>query len=210
VCRSGTVALSPRPVSAGLARQFLAETCRRWELEELKDDLLLAVSELVTNSIVHARTPVLVTVAVAADAVEVGVRDHDSQLPVVRAERPDLISDLDTLSERLPSFEDDDPRHPKLWVGEAKAVTAGRGLHLLSAVSDEWGVATFAEPNPGKEVWFRHALPQHWPYAADCECRPGAGRTTASGRPLHVRSGPWDSVNPGSGDLGIASGPQEG
>ena len=192
MCRSDAVDLPPLPESAGTARRFLAAACRRWELDELRDDLLLAVSELVTNSIIHARTPVVVNVAVAGGVVEVGVRDHDPRPPVVRAERPDLISDLDTLSERLPSFHDDDPRHPQLWVGDAGSVAAGRGLHLLSGVSDEWGVATFDADAPGKEVWFTHRVPASWPYTEQCPCAPGAPKTTASGRALQLVAGPWD------------------
>lgn len=192
MCRSDAVELPPLPESARTARRFLAAACRRWELDELKDDLLLAVSELVTNSIIHARTPVVVNVAVATGIVEVGVRDHDPRPPVVRAERPDLISDLDTLSERLPSFVDDDPRHPHLWVGDAGSVAAGRGLHLLSGVSDDWGVSEHTGEYPGKEVWFTHAVPPGWPYTSHCPCAPGATLSTASGRPLEPAPGPWD------------------
>lgn len=195
MCRSDAVNLAPLPESAGLARRFLADACARWELDELRDDLLLAVSELVTNSIIHARTPVIVSAAVASSVVEVGVRDHDPRPPVVRAERPDLISDLDTLSERLPSFQDDDPRHPHLWVGDAGSVAAGRGLHLLSGVSDEWGVTSFSAPDPGKVVWFTHGVPSGWPYADLCPCLTGtATMTTASGRPLDPVVGPWSRV----------------
>lgn len=192
MCRCEAIDLPPRPESAGTARRFLADACLRWQLDELRDDLLLAVSELVTNSIIHARTPVGVSVAVVSGLVEVGVRDHDPRPPVVRAARPDLISDLDTLSERLPSFQDDDPRHADLHVGEAGSVAAGRGLHLLSGVSDKWGVTTFGGVTPGKEVWFTHAVPSGWPFLGQCPCAPGADKATASGRPLQPVPGPWD------------------
>jgi hypothetical protein len=202
VCRNDAIDLPPLPESARLARRFLADACRRWALNELRDDLLLAVSELVTNSIIHARTPVAVNVRVTTGMVEVGVRDHDPRPPVVRAQRPDLISDLDTLSERLPSFQDDDPRHPHLWVGDAGSVAAGRGLHLLSGVSDDWGVATHDGPDPGKEVWFTHAVPPSWPYRQECPCVTGAPLTTASGRPLQPVPGPWDRAVSIVGDEG--------
>jgi hypothetical protein len=172
-----------------VARRFLADNCRAWELDELRDDLLLAVSELVTNSIIHARTPIVVRVAVAMAIVEVGVLDHDARPPVMRAHRPDLISDLDTLSERLPSFDDLDPRHPELWVGDAGSVAAGRGLHLLSGVSDSWGVSSLDPLDGGKEVWFTHAVPEDWPHRDACPCGPGAEMTTASGLPLTVVPG---------------------
>jgi Histidine kinase-like ATPase domain len=194
MCRRTKLALPAQAESAAAARRFLAATCRRWELDELRDDLLLAVSELVTNSVIHARTPIAVNVAVAADTVEVGVQDHDPRPPVLRAHRPDLIADLDVLSERLPSFHDHDPRHPSLWVGEAGSVVAGRGLQLLSAVSDAWGVATYDESTErrGKEVWFTHAVPQTWPYRSRCECGPSSTVRTASGRGVVPLPGPWD------------------
>jgi anti-sigma regulatory factor (Ser/Thr protein kinase) len=173
------------PVSASAARRFLAATCARWQLDELRDDPLLAVSELVTNSVVHARTPIVVNVTVVAGVVEVGVRDHDMRLPRQRAERPDLLGDLDALTEHLPSFEEPDPRHSSLWIGDG-CVTAGRGLHLLSAVSDEWGVNSSDDDQPGKEVWFTHAVPDAWAYAAECECGPTGSIVTASGCTLAI------------------------
>jgi anti-sigma regulatory factor (Ser/Thr protein kinase) len=191
VCRRAILELPPDPTSASRARHFLAETAERWEVDELRDDLLLAVSELVTNSVIHARTPILVTAVIAAGHVEVGVRDHDTRPPVVRPERLDLLEDLDSLSEHLPSFSDPDPRHPALWAGEARSVTAGRGLHLLSAVSDSWGVAA-SDAGPGKEVWFSSRVPESWPHAAECECEHPSDLRSPSGRNLLPLAGPWD------------------
>lgn len=84
MCRRATVELEPLPQAALSARRFLNEVCERWELDGLRDELLLAVCELVTNSILHARTPIAVQVAVASGKVEVGVQDHDPQLPSPR------------------------------------------------------------------------------------------------------------------------------
>jgi hypothetical protein len=136
MCRRDSIGLSPVPESASAARRFLSAACSRWELDSLRDDLLLAVSELVTNSVLHARTPIVVNITVVNSVVEVGVQDHDISPPQLRAERSDLLADLDMLTEQLPSFQDPDPRHSSLWIGDGP-VTAGRGLHLLSAVSGE-------------------------------------------------------------------------
>lgn len=191
MCRQTALDLPPVPASAGAARRFIAEMCERWELPELRDDLLLAVSELVTNSILHARTPISVTVTVAGGIAEVGVRDHDPTPPVLRPPRADLVTDLDTLSHRLPSFEDPYPRHPALVVGAAGSVASGRGLHLLDAVADSWGVASITGDQSGKEVWFAIAIPLGWPHAHACHCSETTA-TTASGRRIAHVAGRWD------------------
>lgn len=197
MCRRKSVDLPSTPASASKARDFLGEICARWELPELRDDLKLAVSELVTNSILHARTPISMNVSVGSGHVEVGVRDHDPRPPTVRAARTDLISDLDTLSLRLPAPADDaDPRHPSMQVGEAGSVAAGRGLHLLEAVTDEWGVIPFNGANPGKEVWFLLGIPPGWPHGPSCMCHRGSDFKTASGRPVAHIAGPWDEDVP--------------
>lgn len=188
MCRRASLDLPPSPGSAGQARRFLAATCQQWELPELRDDLLLAVSEVVTNAVLHARTPLSVHAAVRGPEVEVGVRDTDPRPPVVRAPRVDLVRDLDA----LPQFDDVEPRHPRLAVGEAGSVTAGRGLHLLEALADSWGVTPGADGR-GKEVWFRLATPTGWPYAGQCTCpdTAAAGAAEVGELVTHI-PGPWD------------------
>lgn len=70
----------------GLARRFVNRALERWgttiEIELVK----LLVSELVTNSIVHAHSNVEVSVAVASDLVRVAVFDSSLEPPVRRAE----------------------------------------------------------------------------------------------------------------------------
>lgn len=173
------------------ARRFLAEVCRRWRLPELEDDLLLAVSELVTNSVLHARTPVTLVAAICQGVVEIGVRDRDPSPPVMRASRTDLISDLDTLTLKVSPVDDSDPRHPGMSVGPAGSVAAGRGLHLLEAVSDAWGVTPLEDDHgSGKEVWFTLALPAGWDGEADCPCQHAADAPrTGSGRPIVASRG---------------------
>jgi hypothetical protein len=192
MCRRAVIKLPPRPEAASIARRFLTDTCALWELADLRDDALLAVSELVTNSVVHARTPIVVNAAVAAGFLEVGVSDHEPKPPELRPLRSNLIRDLDALAPDQ-AFDDDDPRHPSLWVGSSGSVTAGRGLHLLEAMTDHWGVTEHEPPLAGKEVWFTRAVRPSWPYASQCECGPGAPVTTASGLGLRPIPGPWDN-----------------
>lgn len=196
MCRRATVDLDPLPQAAASARQFLDEVCRRWELDGLRDGLLLAVSELVTNSVVHARTPIAVTVSVATGVVEVDVHDHDSHPPTPRTLRANLLADLDSLGNVDPSFDRSDSRHPSTRVGGSGSVLGGRGLHLLAAISDSWGVSMHQTGRQaGKQVWFTLAVPADWAYTSSCQCRPNDPFRTASGTGVRHRPGQWDRLS---------------
>ena len=94
----------------------------------LVDDAVLLTSELVTNAVVHAGTPVQVTCRLADGAVEVVVSDgHPGRLVPEAPER-----------EAVPSER-----------------TGGRGLLLPAALASAWGVAY---GRASKAVWFRLAL----------------------------------------------------
>ncbi len=83
------------------------------------EDGELALSELVTNAVLHGREPLSVRLVVGPDLVRAEVADAN-------------------------------PVSPSFSMLDQTAVT-GRGLLLISAVSDGWGV----EPSPaGKVVWF--------------------------------------------------------
>jgi anti-sigma regulatory factor (Ser/Thr protein kinase) len=81
---SRAVQLDAVPSSAGdarrLVRQSLAEVGELGALEAAE----LAVSELVTNAVLHAATPVQLSVEVTAEAVTVRVRDWHPRLPTQR------------------------------------------------------------------------------------------------------------------------------
>lgn len=108
----------PDPNSAPEARRFVLEA--GWsEDPDLNLRLATIVSELVTNAILHARTPFMVTVNADDNMIRVDVADQSDVLPAKRA-----YGSL----------------HP-----------TGRGLHIVEAIADRWGVA----PGPsGKTVWF--------------------------------------------------------
>jgi len=73
----------PEPGSASEARRFVLEA--GWgDDEETRRRLASAVSEVVTNSILHARTPFSVEVRVRDDGIRVSVRDESPELPVRR------------------------------------------------------------------------------------------------------------------------------
>ena len=71
------------PEAAAAARRFVRDTLATWPLSgpdatDLVDDAVLLTSELVTNAVVHAGTPVQVTCRLADSAVEVVVLDVSS------------------------------------------------------------------------------------------------------------------------------------
>ncbi|MFF5983289.1 SpoIIE family protein phosphatase [Streptomyces olindensis] len=81
-----------RPVRAGWvvwrlpdavmhARRFSARTLRSWDVVADADTVLLVVSELVTNALVHTQGPVRVDLTLAADRLRVTVSDSSPRSP---------------------------------------------------------------------------------------------------------------------------------
>jgi anti-sigma regulatory factor (Ser/Thr protein kinase) len=107
------------------ARRLLTSAVSAWHLGDgVKTDGSLAISELVSNSVLHAGTNISVAVHRLGNGVRIEVSDGNSHLPIVDAARPE-----DLLANRS---------------------MTGRGLALVAAMSDRWG----AEPRrAGKVVW---------------------------------------------------------
>ncbi len=130
-----SAAYQPEPTAAAAARRFVRDTLQAWVVtgaaadgHGLVDDAVLLTSELVTNAVVHAGTPVQVTCRVADGAVEVVVQDgHPARL--------------------VPEAAEGEP-------GPAER-TGGRGLLLPAALASAWGVAY---GRTSKAVWFRLGL----------------------------------------------------
>lgn len=101
----------PAPTSVSEARRFAREVLADWGLDDLLDDVVLLTSELVTNAVTHAGTPMTVAVVREADRLRIDVFDqHPTRvLPVGANARP--------------------------GAGEH-----GRGLLITSALSTAWGV----------------------------------------------------------------------
>ena len=78
------ITLPPEPRSAAAARAFVRAALVEGGQEGWVELAELAVSELVTNGILHAHTPLAVTVQVSASDVTVRVRDDSLQLPAQR------------------------------------------------------------------------------------------------------------------------------
>ena len=74
------VHLDPLPRVVATARSFVAEHAPPLP-DDTNDALLLLTSELVTNAVLHARTPLEVGIVVAAQSVLVSVHDLDLSRP---------------------------------------------------------------------------------------------------------------------------------
>jgi anti-sigma regulatory factor (Ser/Thr protein kinase) len=102
----------------------VADTLSEWGDAQLVEVAALLVSELVTNAVTHAGSEVQVIIGSGNDYA------------VLRVEVGDFSSTPPTLG----GFDLD--------------AMSGRGLALVEALSDRWGVETH---NSGKRVWFELA-----------------------------------------------------
>jgi len=116
-----TVLLSPTPRGARLARLLATEQLRAWDVP--LDRATQIVAELAANASTHGR---------------VTGRDFRLTLYVVAGTLRIEVSD--TRGDRLPRLQQADPS------GES-----GRGLLLVDALADRWGVTP--GPRPRKTVW---------------------------------------------------------
>ena len=108
-------------------RAELRDALRRWGVAEFIDTAELLSSELVTNALLHTAKGAVFDAALGSDSrLRVEVQDGTSRLPGRR-------------------------RDP-----EAEYATSGRGLLLVEALADSWGVQLLGD---GKVTWFELALP---------------------------------------------------
>src|SRR5580658_6856840 len=191
-----TAAYQPVPAAAAAARRFVRDTLSSWELagehagpgeraewaqrDALVDDAVLLTSELVTNAVLHAGTPVQVTCRLLGDlsdgAVEIAVLDRR---PVqLRPDRPHTAA-------------------------EAAERTNGRGLQLPSELATAWGV-TYARA--AKAVCFRldlagrdrPAVPVPPPVSVPVQQDAAVGRPAAESSPDADIPAPRTGESPGT------------
>ena len=106
------VSLDPVPASVSLARSFVSDQLDEYD-DDVRDVALLLTSELVTNAILHARTPVELGVLRDGERVLVCVADR-------LGEGPALV-----------------PRD------KSRDRPGGRGLALVADLSETWGTETY-------------------------------------------------------------------
>ncbi|MBB6417954.1 ATP-binding protein [Streptomyces massasporeus] len=120
--RHCTVELQALPSRIGQVRRIVSAQLRYWHLDPLIDRASLGVTELLSNVHRHAQPDKTCTVEM------------------------ELLLDRLTVSVR-----DGDPRMPVIDEAEPLA-TCGRGLAMVAAMSESWGVRPDGES--GKVVWF--------------------------------------------------------
>ncbi|MET7617306.1 ATP-binding protein [Streptomyces sp. NPDC005408] len=125
--RHCTVELQALPSRIGQVRRIISAQLRYWHLDPLIDQAALGVTELLTNVHRHAQPDKMCTVEI------------------------ELLLDRLTVS-----VHDHDPRLPAVRDADALA-TSGRGLSLIAAVSESWGVRP--KGDTGKIVWFTLSAP---------------------------------------------------
>jgi anti-sigma regulatory factor (Ser/Thr protein kinase) len=78
--QKASVTLSPTLEAARAARGFARKTSEEWGLDKLTDPILQIVSELVTNAVEHAHTPMELRLRRRPGAVLIEVADEDGRL----------------------------------------------------------------------------------------------------------------------------------
>ncbi|MCX5383901.1 ATP-binding protein [Streptomyces sp. NBC_00083] len=126
--RQCTVELQALPSRIGQVRRIVSAQLRYWHLDPLIDEAALGVTELLTNVHRHAEPDKMCTVEI------------------------ELLLDRLTIS-----VHDHDPTLPPAVRKAEGMATGGRGLALIAAVSEAWGVHPLGES--GKTVWFTLAAP---------------------------------------------------
>ncbi|WP_411150276.1 ATP-binding protein [Streptomyces sp. A30] len=124
--RNFSVQLSPTPRGARLARLLATEQLRSWEIP--LDPARQVAAELAANAATHGR-----------------VSGRDFRLTLYVVADTLRIEVTDTCGDRPPCPQDPTPD-----------AESGRGLVLVEALADRWGVAQ--GPHPRKTVWAECAL----------------------------------------------------
>ncbi len=107
-----------------LARAELSKVLADWGLAAGEDAALVVLSELLTNAVVHAHVS-------PGREIETCFRhEADGRLRI--------------------AVDDADDRRPHL---RAPGLDGGRGLPLVAALSDSWGVSPRPQNGVGKSVW---------------------------------------------------------
>jgi len=82
--------LPPEPASAGAARRFVAAALEAYPIDI--DVVSLLVSELVSNVVLHAHTPLEVSVCQRGKHIRVSVADESPLIPAMKQYAPDSVT----------------------------------------------------------------------------------------------------------------------
>lgn len=124
------LALGPGARGVQDARRWVSDLCGDIGRTDLVECAQLAVSELVTNALLHGEPPISVRVRGTVEHPRVEVRDSSVEAPIL----PDEALDRPETDDLLLTF--------------------GRGLSIVARCSDAWGAEI---EDDGKVVWFAPA-----------------------------------------------------
>jgi anti-sigma regulatory factor (Ser/Thr protein kinase) len=133
-----SVRLAADPASVPAARRFVVDGLASHGLTHLRDVGELVVSELASNAALHASAQFL---GITIEPHDVGVRLSVEDDGPVGAACVSPSADLTDVHA---------PRHPGSTDWTDTATTTGRGLAIVSMLSDDWGVDVTPR---GKSVW---------------------------------------------------------
>lgn len=136
---SRVLTLPPVPRAVRASRQWVRETLTRWRLADVAEPAEQLVSELVTNAMRHAHDGASVVVLLMYAAGKVRMEVRDR-----------------------------DPVNLPLVKVPASLDVGGRGLVLVEALSDHWGVRV---TESGKSVWCELTASPRIPRRTATTCR---------------------------------------
>jgi hypothetical protein len=124
---------TPAPVShaIAIARTFTLQTMQKWGVTDRADDVAAVVTELLTNAIRHALPQVQQAGTLSRWPIKVGLLHPGSHVVCAIADPSRTVPELREVG----------------WYDES-----GRGLLVVSALSDHWGSCA-APDAQGKVVW---------------------------------------------------------
>jgi anti-sigma regulatory factor (Ser/Thr protein kinase) len=134
-----TIELPAERSAASAARRFTREAASSWPVSpEVEADLELLVSELVTNAVLHARSPAVLSVERIGDRVRVTVTDRSNVLPRLRDYGADAVTGrglflVDQLSEKWGvDLADEDHEGKTVWfeLSATRVEPLNRGVHM--------------------------------------------------------------------------------
>ena len=126
--RIATRALGADAGSVRAGRDFAIATLDRWDVAERSPDIAIVVSELLTNALRHAQ-PGTGDTRPGSRPIQLGLLQPASCVLCAVADP----------SRAVPA-----PR------AQGSLAETGRGLHIICALSDQWG---YVRSDPGKVVW---------------------------------------------------------
>ena len=160
--------------SVGPARDFCLSTMRRWGVTDRGDDVAVVVSELLTNALRHA----VPQASPPGGTPPAGARPGGTPGGAGRSRWPVRLGLVQPGQFVLCAVADPSPRPPEPKDPDYLA-ESGRGLHVISALSDRWGWTVPTET--GKVVWALFSVgldrqPPDWGWFA--ARRPGPARSS--------------------------------